>query len=240
MFAPEFSPLKDKYVRALMKGKYVHINNLFRQRERSKDPHATEGKVQLAGDVSISFKKPHARKVTTPLEWLEAFLSSVLPAQLTRAQQASTSSSVSQHIEEARRSLMYALYAMVHFKNGIAPQTIEYLEAHRRQCIIRSMNMAYPDWNMKLAQPSAAAATVATAPSHSNVAGDKQVQVCGLFNKPDGCYYAAACKFLHICRLCKQSGHRAYECPKNANHGTRNNKAAKLAHDTTATKQKDS
>ena len=42
--------------------------------------------------------------------------------------------------------------------------------------------------------------------------GSASNTICGLFNAKR-CYFSS-CKFLHICRICKNSSHPALDCPK--------------------------
>ena len=47
---------------------------------------------------------------------------------------------------------------------------------------------------------------------HAATASNQQVRpICGLFNSRKGCSYAARCKYVHICTMCK-GNHPRFEC----------------------------
>lgn len=231
MFAPNHAPLSDKVVRQLRRGKYVHISKLIRQPARSHDPNAGV-KVEKLGSLSVSMKVDTAsRKVTTQLDWLEAILSSVLPAQLESVQQAAKElpaherelAPLTSKLGKLEATLMYVLYGIVHFRSGIpVGRVIEYLEAHRHQCWSNGDDISDPDWSMlmsltqeRLASPSSSSSSSAAAyssSSSSSSAASNKVQACGLFNKGT-CKYGATCKFSHTCHSCKQPGHGLISCP---------------------------
>ena len=229
MFAPELAPLSARVLYKLRKGKFVHINDLIRQPARSRDP-AVSKQTEKVGSLSISYTAATAQKrqVHSQLEWLEAYLSSVVPVQLeTLRLKASSVSELKPLVQQVEASIAYVLHAMTHFKaftHVPARTVIEYLEAHRANCIATNASVASPDWNMlmKLTQQSlvsaSSSASTGPSPSSSSTATAQakppaKQQICGLFNQANGCRYGATCKFVHACRVCKSTAHGAHQCP---------------------------
>jgi hypothetical protein len=214
-------------MRQLRRGKYVHIGKLIRQPARSHDPNAGV-KVEKLGSLSVSMKVDTSpRRVATQHDWFEAFLSSVLPAQLEQVQQAAKALPATERtlapllsaVNKFEATLMYVLYAITHFQSSISvSRVIEYLEAHRHQCWSTNGDISKPDWTMlmRLTQERFAASSSSSSSSSnsssSSSSSSTAKQLCGLFNK-GACKFGATCKFAHVCLHCKQSGHGAASCP---------------------------
>lgn len=229
--APDYMPLKASTVDKLLEGTYVHINKLLRQNTRSADPARSKHTEKL-GQLSVSMGQQQTKRVvTTALDWLEAYTSSVLPAQVQAAHEcaaAANSSELDEKHEQLRQSCVYVVAAISYFRkypNAPAQTVVDYLESHRQTCGDSGADLSQPDNSMLVgvfaslsasdpAGSSAAAAGHAHAPASGGM--PKRYDHCGLYNRTGVCPYGNKCKFPHSCSVCKQQGHWRGEC-KSAN-----------------------
>lgn len=235
------APLKKRVVDKLLEGKYVHISELLRQRARSADPQADK-RTETVGAFKISVRDESTkRRVSTSNDWVEAFTTSVLPAQIERLRVSigklpvsGSTSEVEQQLEQLRASSVYLVFALANFNRGLGTAAmIDYLEQHRRNCFNGGLNIAEPNQAMmynvvhaKMTSASSAAASPGSSGSYSSSssgsssssstapAAAKRLEACGLFNKDGKCSYGAKCRFPHTCTKCKQPGHGKYACPQ--------------------------
>lgn len=208
----------------------MHINELLRQRARAADP-AKRRLVQKVGAFVFSAEaEPNRRTVHTAFDWLEAYASSVLPAQVQAAQDAAPNSNteLDERLELLRQSCVYLVAAFSYFRparDGLAAEPIiNYLEAHRMQCADSGAPLSEPDQNMLLRTNARVSAALERAPSRASsdagpgaASGPKRsYDHCGHFNRTGNCPYGAKCKYPHMCAGCKQEGHGKHACPNAA------------------------
>lgn len=135
--APNFKPLDAKVVNDLLKGKkFIPIQDLVRQPALTTG--ATEEAVRLGDGIHLlTTPKPKRREVVDPLDWVEAYHASVIPALALRAANAATLTEAHNGIRLLRQHLNYVLQALVLFRRNHVPPSLvlKYLESHRQQCM---------------------------------------------------------------------------------------------------------
>jgi hypothetical protein len=146
--AHELAPLSAGVVSRLLQGTYVEMRECLRQRSTADGQPA-----------SLSSQ----RRIVQPLDWLEAALGSLLPAQCERAQQAAVAAGVlpdsilGTQLDLLRQVIVYINAAVFYFRHSCRTSNItpiiNYLEAHRRNWqagTSTTASLAVPDQNMLL------------------------------------------------------------------------------------------
>jgi hypothetical protein len=199
----------------------------------------TTNEVQLGGGIHLTTKPLERRRtVTEPLDWIEAYLSSVLPVWALKVQQATTLEEARTASTSLQQHITFALGATVIFRRaGTFSNALKYLESHRQECTGKAnSNIAVPD-TIKLTtlMHDAVSAAVRNANSNSSSSSSSESSSsahnannrratkpsgnkpadgsCGLFNSHAGCT-TTTCTYRHECRICKSSEHGKPKCPQ--------------------------
>ena len=233
-------PLSHKTVKDLLKGKFISIHELLRQPQSSYQPPTNQ--VQLgAGILLSSSPQPKHRSVESPLDWIEAYLSSVLPSLALNTQRATTLTEARVANKQLQQHLTHALNAVVLFRRAPSnfQSSLKYLESHRQDCTEQpNSNVAQPDV-LKLTsinQDAAimAGAQAAAAAAYSNPHPHPHTQQpaalslsktprlnaaaqgkCGNYNSRMGCQrLTGTCPYAHACLLCNSTAHGKPDCPQ--------------------------
>jgi hypothetical protein len=229
------APLKSRIVEKLIKGEFVPIGDLLRTKQAAPTTttrqYADLGngvKLSVGADASAASSVPK-RTVAQPLDWLEAFTASVLPAQHIRVTQlaaASTDTELAAQLENMRQMIVHLCSAVCYFRrHGKAVDSanvVNFLEQQRRLWHNKQLpnnDLGTPESTAYMAMSTAATSSAAahysqgasgtpgrvnnapasSAKKHPLVPGGKEV--CGLFNQ-GRCRWADKCKFAHACSKC--------------------------------------
>ena len=224
--------MPDSIIKDLLKGKYIPINKLIRQPQEaaSTDPHVI---TQLDSQHAITkLGRSKTRTVTEHIDWFEAYVSSVLPAQTRLVRQATTVAAAHSAANAVQNHLCFVLAAVRMFRDHDVPTALRYLESHREECHRQSTNIAEPNL-LKLVNTSLGSHGVAAARQHHVVArhggGSSSSSssssssaaarpklpadgTCGRYNSWNGCS-TDKCPYRHSCRTCKSEAHGQTACP---------------------------
>ena len=219
VLAPHYKKLSSTHVKTLLEGKNVHIDSLVRQKQSSA---VDEKIVAEVGSLTISSSATRARRsVTEPLVWFEAFLSSVMPAHIRRASEATTLDECKHRLESVERFTNYLLAATTYFRDYNFLSAKNYLESHREHCMNSGSpsNIAVPN-TLSISQLVANTSTQQSSSSSASKPSDRKQHRpakrdtddnCGAFNSYKGCSFNS-CKYKHVCRICGSSDHGKTSC----------------------------
>ena len=237
--APQFKPLSDKVVSDVLKGKFVPIHDLVRQPQATTTTTNTD--IRLTADVTITTSpRVQQRGVTCPDDWVETYLSSVLPILAHKAERATSLTEAKAAATLLQQHITYALSAVVMFRRAPFPfpACLRYLESHRQDCTIRSTDIGAPDLTklttltqQSVADAARAATTAAAAPTASATprgnsnrgsthtphkqSAAAAAGICGNHNSFVGCTKPpGTCPYKHICLECRATDHIKPACPR--------------------------
>lgn len=219
----------------IIKGKFIPIHDLVRQPQATNPHNNTD--IKLAANVTISTSaRPKRREVESPDDWVETYLSSVLPALAHKADRAASLTEAKTAVKQLQQHITYALSAVVMFRRSSFPfaSCLRYLESHREECANRPLtDIGAPDLTKlttltqesvaEAARTAAAAAahtTHVTARGHTAHTPQKQsaaaaTGICGSHNSYKGCAKpAGTCVHQHICLQCRAPDHIKPNCPQ--------------------------
>lgn len=240
--APRLAPLDAATIQKLMAGTFVPASKMLRQQTRTASAPqalsfatvASQADPSATATLALTSGVPQRpRQLATGHDWFEAMLSAFLPALVLAAQQLLPADATSvpddvvpplqQTLERLRQTSVYLLHAHTMFARMSAEDTIAYLETHRLNCLQSGAELSSPDYDMlmNIRSSSSAAGSGSSSSSSSSASatgaahGSTQSpgpQICGRFNTPKGCPFAATCKYTHVCLTCKQAGHPKQSC----------------------------
>jgi hypothetical protein len=156
-----YRPVPESVRQQLAEGKFIPIHKLLRAPQSS--PHTDKGRheTNIGGGIIVSTAPaPKTRAVQQPLDWFEAFLSTLLPFEVQKLQlllahpQSASMAEASgiqsdaaiQQAEKVQRLVCFGLSAAYQFGHSTFDSALAYLESHRQDCTEqRGRNIAEPN-----------------------------------------------------------------------------------------------
>lgn len=239
-------PLKSRIVEKLLKGEFVTIGDLLRMKRVP--PTTSSKQIARVGNISLSLDADATaaataakRTVSMPLDFLEAFTASVMPAQLhrlTTAAAAPADSELAVQLERMRQLVVFLATSVCYFRKysrlGSHGHIISFLEQQRQGWHDQRHDLATPDATAFMAMTAAAspptAGSYTGAAASSSATGDAPPRssqqrsfnssaaptvggkpICMLYNRGN-CTFGTKCKYVHACSRCKTEGHTQNKC----------------------------
>ena len=235
--APARKPVPDSVIKDLLKGKYTHINSLIRQPQETSSHTVTHDHALGGGITLTTTPRAKHRVVESGIDFMEAYLSTVLPACVQLVQHADTLAHAHAAADKVQQHVCFLVAATVYFRRYGVENAIRYLESHRDQCTTASTNLVQP-YTLKLHNMLFDVATRGgnsynnNSSSSSSGGGSSSSAItknggfsaprparfpadgsCGRFNSHAGCQ-DRSCTYRHECRTCKSTEHGQTKCAK--------------------------
>lgn len=238
-YGADHQPLKQRIVDKLLRGEFVAIGELLRAKRVAPTSSASKhiGRVghlslSIEGD-SFSAAAAAKRTVSTPLDYLEAYVTALLPAQmhlLTASIAAPPDSVQAEQLERMRQLVVFASSAVLYFRkfaksNQHYGHIVNHLEQQRQSWHDGTQELLSPEPQSFMSMTHYATAPPAPGngrqgdgnPPKSDKPGSRSTrrttsgqEVCLLW-QTGKCKYQK-CRFAHVCITCLAEGHASPKC----------------------------